>query len=215
MASAYMHLVINHGRSTFSWTIPTTVLLTFTSASIAQTFFCYRHWMIARNRWITGWIICLITANMLASLVSTICITIFPTQFMLAIPVTTTVICAATDATITGCLVWTCSHIESPFLSTRNILRRVMIQALTCGFTTAIPTILMTVFLFTIWDAFYTLYATLGRIYSLSVLLTLILLKVLRRSDPSTVRIDGDGVSSGPTVLDSICESMDQQFLGD
>ncbi|KAK0206161.1 hypothetical protein DFS33DRAFT_1312744 [Desarmillaria ectypa] len=211
MASAYMYLVINHGRSTFSWTIPTTVLLTFTSASNAQAFFCYRHWMIARNRWITGWIICLITANMLASLVSAVCMTIPLTEFMLAIPV----ICAATDATITVCLVWTCSHIESPFLSTRNILRHVMIQALTCGFTTAILTILMTVFLFTIWDAFYALYATLGRIYSLSVLLTIRLLKIMHRSNPSTMKVDGDGVSSGPAVLDSICESLDGQFSGD
>ncbi|KAK0202811.1 hypothetical protein DFS33DRAFT_1342955 [Desarmillaria ectypa] len=189
MAIVYMYPVINHRRPIFSCTIPTTILLAFTSASIAQAFFCYQYWMM--------W--------MLASLVSAVCMTIFTTEFMLAIPVTTIVICAATDVTITGCLVWACLHKESPFLSTRNLLQRVMIQALTCRFTTAIPTILMTVFLFTIWDAFYTFYATLGRIYSLSLL----------HRDLSTVRIDGDSVSSGPTVLDSICESMDGQFSGD
>ncbi|KAK0458081.1 uncharacterized protein EV420DRAFT_1546408, partial [Desarmillaria tabescens] len=211
MAGAYMYLVINHGRRTFSWTIPTTVLLTYTSASIAQAFFCYRHWTIARNRWMTGWIICLITANMLASLISAVYITILSTKFILAIPVTTTVICAVTDTTIAGCLIWTCSHIESSFLYTRTLLRRVMIQALTCGFTTAIPTILMTVFLFTVWDAFYTLYATLGRIYSLTVLLTLMLLQIMHRCDTPTPGVDGDG-SGSPAVLDSFRESMDVQF---
>ncbi|KAK0203438.1 hypothetical protein DFS33DRAFT_1383691 [Desarmillaria ectypa] len=204
MAYAYLYLVPNHGHSTFSWPISTAVLLTFTSASIAQTFSCYRHWIIARNRWITGWIICLITANLLASLVAAVCMAVFPKNFMLPIPVTTVVICAATDATITGCLVWRYSHIKSPFLSTRNLVRRVMIQALACGFTTAIPTMLMAIFLFTVWDAFYIIHATLGRIYSLSVLLTLMVLKVMHRSDPSTVMMDDDGVSRGPPVLESI-----------
>ncbi|KAK0458089.1 uncharacterized protein EV420DRAFT_414426 [Desarmillaria tabescens] len=66
MASIYMYLVINPCplQPTFTWTVPTIELLTYNSASIAQAFFCYRHWTIARNKWITGCIIILITAYM-------------------------------------------------------------------------------------------------------------------------------------------------------
>ncbi|SJK98792.1 uncharacterized protein ARMOST_02061 [Armillaria ostoyae] len=90
---------------------------------------------------------------------------------------------------------------ETPYTSTRNVLRRVMVQALTCGFTTAISTTLMTIFLFTFWNACYSLFSVLGRIYSLTVLSTLILLKVMRRSDPSTARMDGDRIVVLPEIL--------------
>ncbi|KAK0458090.1 uncharacterized protein EV420DRAFT_1480244 [Desarmillaria tabescens] len=65
---------------------------------------------------------------------------------------TSSVICAATDMMIAGSLAWTCLRIESPYATTRNVLRRVMIQALACGFTTAISTTLMTIFLPTVWN---------------------------------------------------------------
>ncbi|SJK98719.1 uncharacterized protein ARMOST_01988 [Armillaria ostoyae] len=71
---------------------------------------------------------------------------------------------------------------------------------MTCGFTTAIFTTLMIVFLFTVWNASFTIFASLGRIYSLTTLTTLMLLKVMSRSDPSSFRIDGDGGSEPVTL---------------
>ncbi|KAK0192962.1 hypothetical protein F5146DRAFT_1042220 [Armillaria mellea] len=190
MASIYIYLV--HGsqgplQPTFTWTVPTIELLTYSSASIAQAFFCYRHWMIARNKWITGWIIILIIAYVMY-------------DYALC-----SAICALTDLTIAFSLAWTCVPIETPYISTKNVLRRVIVQALTCGFTTAISTTLMTIFLFTVWNAYYSLFSVLGRIYSLTVLSTLVLLKVMHRSDPSTARMDGDGSTPGnPVALATI-----------
>ncbi|KAK0220446.1 hypothetical protein IW262DRAFT_1384637, partial [Armillaria fumosa] len=205
MAGTYMYLINSRGLSApltlgrqlasgsilgplhpaFTWTVPTIELLTYSSATIAQAFFCYRYWTIARNKWITGWIIVLIIAYV-------------------SLPISG--ICALTDLTITFSLACTCLRIDTPYTSTKNVLRRVIVQALTCGFTTAISTTLMTIFLFAVWNACYSLFSVLGRIYSLTVLSTLILLKVMHRSDPSTARMDGDSsASENPVALATIC----------
>ncbi|KAK0421520.1 hypothetical protein EV421DRAFT_1968638 [Armillaria borealis] len=208
MASTYVYLVNSQGPlpPTFTWTDWTIELLTFSSASIAQAFFCYRHWTIARNKWITGWIIVLVIAYMILNLVSIIHVIIYSMVLVSAIPLVISALCALTDLTIAFSLAWTCLRIETPYTSTRNVLRRVIVQALTCGFTTAISTTLMTIFLFTFWNACYSLFSVLGRIYSLTVLSTLILLKVMHRSDPSTARMDGDSSASGdPVALATIC----------
>ncbi|PBK68827.1 hypothetical protein ARMSODRAFT_957911 [Armillaria solidipes] len=205
VANVYIYMVINNGASyptSSAWTVPTAALLTYTSASIAQAFFCYRYWTLTRNKWITGCVIFLITAHMLCNLVSNIYILAHPSDTISVIPlmITNAAMCATTDITIAGSLVWACSHIRSPYTHTRNVLRRVMIQAMTCGFTTAIFTTLMIVFLFTVWNACFTIFASLGHIYSLTILTTIMLLKVMSRSDPSSFRIDGDGGSEPVTL---------------
>ncbi|PBK90158.1 hypothetical protein ARMGADRAFT_306622 [Armillaria gallica] len=208
MASIYTHLIHSQGplQPTFTWTVPTIELLTYCSASIAQAFFCYRHWTTARNKWITGWIIILIIAYMILNLVSIIHVIIYPMALVSVIPLIVSGICALTDLTIAFSLAWTCLRIETPYTSTKNVLRRVVVQALTCGFTTAISTTLMTIFLFIFWNACYSLFSVLGRIYSLTVLSTLILLKVMHRSDLSTARIDGDSSAFGdPVALATLC----------
>lgn len=208
MASTYMYLIDSQGplKPTFTWTVPTIELLTYSSATIAQAFFCYRYWTIARNKWITGCIIVLIVAYMILNLVSTIHVIIYPMVLVPTIPLIVSGICALTDLTIAFSLPCTCLRIETPYTSTRNVLRRVIIQALTCGFTTAISTTLMTIFLLSVWNACYSIFSVLGRIYSLTVLSTLILLKAMHRSDPSTARMDGDSsASKNPAALATIC----------
>ncbi|KAK0220405.1 hypothetical protein IW262DRAFT_1461669 [Armillaria fumosa] len=213
MANVYIYIVINNGTSSYyptssAWTVPTAALLTYTSASIAQAFFCYRYWTLSRNIWITGCIIFLITAHaslplrMLCNLGTNIYILAHPSDTISVIPsmIANAAMCATTDITIAGSLVWACSRIQSLYKHTRNLLRRVMIQAVTCGFTTAIFTTLMIVFLFTVWNACFTIFASLGHIYSLTVLITVILLKFMRRSDPSCSSIDSDS-DSGPVSL--------------
>ncbi|KAK0494592.1 hypothetical protein EDD18DRAFT_350212 [Armillaria luteobubalina] len=207
MANVYIYMVINHGTSAYYptssvWTTPTAALLTYTSASIAQAFFCYRYWTLSRNKWMTGCIMLLITGHMLCNLGTNIYILAHPNDILTVIPsmIANATLCAATDITIAGSLVWSCSHIQSLYKHTRNLLRRVMIQAVTCGFTTAISTTLMIVFLFTVWNACFTIFASLGHIYSLTVLITVILLKVMNRSDPSSSSLDGDD-DSGPVSL--------------
>ncbi|KAG7448864.1 uncharacterized protein BT62DRAFT_1074385 [Guyanagaster necrorhizus] len=209
VAHVYKYLVIGEASlyQELSWTVPSAGLLTYTSASIAQAFFCYRYWTLTGNKWIAGLIIFLIVAHMLCNLVTNIYLLAHPSDLVAAVPllITNAVICAATDVTIAGSLIWACWHMQTPYIQTRNILRRVMVQALTCGFTTAISTSFMILFLFTAWNASYTLFAVLGRIYSLTILITLMLLKAMGRSDPSTIRIDGDG-GSEPASKSPVCE---------
>ncbi|KAK0458088.1 uncharacterized protein EV420DRAFT_1546441 [Desarmillaria tabescens] len=204
MANVYTYLIINDGSiyPISIWMLPTIILLTYTSASIAQAFFCYRYWTVARNRWITGWIIILITAHMLCSLASCLVFITHPTHISTAIPLTiaSSAVCAITDLTIAGSLAWTLSRIQSPCPITRNLLRRVMIHALTCGFTTAFSTTLMSILMFTAWNAFYTIFAILGRIYSLTILFNLILLKASSHNEES------DDGSEPQTILSPICE---------
>lgn len=204
MVGLYLFMINPGPPLIYTWAVPVVVLLTYASALISQSFFCRRYWMISRNKWITAWIVFLIAANMLCILVATIYLTLHPQDFGPKVPLMLSTLCAATDLTIASSLAWTCLHIESSYASTRNILRRVMIQALTCGITTAIFTSLMSIFMFSFWDVFCSLFTVLGRIYSLTVLITVILLKVLNRSDASSSRIDGDLDCSEPTFLGPI-----------
>ncbi|KAK0200916.1 hypothetical protein DFS33DRAFT_1089265 [Desarmillaria ectypa] len=182
LVDTYECLVDNPGSyEALRWTLPIIFLFTYASASITQAFFCYRYWTISRNKWITGFIAFIIPVNMLFSLSFVIKLLLRPKEMTIGLPLMILVICAVTDITIAVSLVWTCWRIESPYATTRNLLRRVMVQSLACGFTTVIFTILMTIFLPTVYN---------GRIYSLSVLLNLILFKVMHRNDPSTMRID-------------------------
>ncbi|KAK0220447.1 hypothetical protein IW262DRAFT_1461706 [Armillaria fumosa] len=220
MANVYTYLIINDGSlyPLSMWMLPTMVLLTYTSASVAQAFFCYRYWTMwvlhnslrlislvvrsAKNRWITGWITVLIT--MICSLISCVVFVLHPTNSIATtVPFTiaSSAICAATDLTIAGCLAWTLSRIQSSYAVTRNLLRRVTIHALTCGFTTAFCTTLMSIFMFTAWNAFYTIFTILGRIYSLTILFNLILLKVTSQGDQACADI-----CSEPAILSPICE---------
>ncbi|KAK0421521.1 hypothetical protein EV421DRAFT_1917177 [Armillaria borealis] len=220
MANDYAYLIINDGSlyPISMWMLPTIVLLTYTSASVAQAFFCYRYWTIARNRWITGWITILITAHASRLLDLSVAMSdgnpddLLPdimhnfrhapngyrhynsvyhvrsrlyslSEAWLTGTSASSTICAVTDLTIAGFLAWTLLRIQSPNAVTRNILRRVTVHALTCGFTTAFSTTLMSIFMFTAWNAFYTIFTILGRIYSLTILFNLILLKVTSQGD--------------------------------
>ncbi|KAK0220454.1 hypothetical protein IW262DRAFT_1026052 [Armillaria fumosa] len=207
MVGDYMILALNQDPShtLFTWASKAAVLLTYSSASIAHVFFCHRYWTISRNKWITGWIVFLITANMLGTLVSTVITSLGPGILVLAVPLVLSSICATTDLSIAVSLAWTCWHIQTPHANTKNLLRRAAIQALTCGFTTAIFTTVMSISIFIVWNIFFSIFAVLGRIYSLTILITLLLLKVMNRSDSSSCRVDGDSDSSEPAVLGTIC----------
>ncbi len=103
-----------------------------------------------------------------------------------------------------------------------SLLRRAAIQALTCGFTTAIFTTLMSISIFVVWSSahiqvwhlssvinyygivFYSFFAVLGRVYSLTVLTTLMLLKITNHSDSSSSRVNDDSDSSDPVRLGPI-----------
>ncbi|KAK0452628.1 hypothetical protein EV421DRAFT_1898352 [Armillaria borealis] len=206
MVGVYMYLVLSQGPShtLFTWAGKVVVLLTYSSASIAHTFFCHRYWTISKNKWITGWIVFLIITNMLGTLVSTVFTSLHPEALVLVVPLTLSSICAAADVTIAASLAWTCWHIQSPHAKTKDLLRRAAIQALTCGFTTAIFTTIMSISIFVVWNIFYSFFAVLGRVYSLTVLTTLMLLKVINRSDSSSSRVDDDSDSSGPVILGPI-----------
>ncbi|PBK90165.1 hypothetical protein ARMGADRAFT_1167038 [Armillaria gallica] len=204
--AVYMYLIHDQGPShpIYTWASKVVVLLTYSSASIAHVFFCHRYWTISRNKWITRWIVLLITANMLGTVVFTVFTSLHPGAFVLAVPLTLSSICATADITIAVSLAWTCWHIQSRHAETKNLLRRAAIQALTCGFTTAIFTTLMSISIFVVWSMFYSFFAVLGRVYSLTVLTTLMLLKITNRSDSSSSRANGDSDSSDPVILGPI-----------
>ncbi|KAK0192969.1 hypothetical protein F5146DRAFT_1223027 [Armillaria mellea] len=203
MIGFFKFLVLNqvpsHPIST--WTSTVIVLLTYSSASIGHVFFCHRYWTISGNKWITGWIVFLITTNMLGALGFTIMTSLQPKSLVLAAPLTLSSICATTDISIAVSLAWMCWRIQTPRAKTKNLLRRAAIQALTCGFTMAIYTTVMSISIFVVWNIFYSLFAVLGRVYSLTVLITLILLKLTNRSDSSSSREDSDSGSSEPAMV--------------
>ncbi|KAK0494531.1 hypothetical protein EDD18DRAFT_1174813 [Armillaria luteobubalina] len=63
----------------------------------------------------------------------------------------------------------------------------------------------MSISVFIAWNIFYSFFAVLGRVYSLTILITLMLLKAMNRSHSSSCRVDSDSDFSEPAVLGPIC----------
>ncbi|KAI3615183.1 hypothetical protein WG66_003493 [Moniliophthora roreri] len=172
------------------WTLPATILLTYTSSLIEQCFYVHRYWKISRNIFMTLIIVVFIVTHVVFGFISGIWTAIRPQiGFSFAVTATTVaaVLCSATDLVIAVCMAWKLKSIRTTYAQTQSLIRRMTIQAVTNGIITSTATIIMLVLLFTtINGRFYVLFASLGRLYTLTVLINFI---VLRGSKEETSRV--------------------------
>ncbi|KAF9023610.1 hypothetical protein BDZ89DRAFT_1069782 [Hymenopellis radicata] len=207
MANAYMRLTmpeVSLGEE--FWTLPILILLTYLSSTVEQSFFVYRYWTISRNKWITAFVGVLIVGHYACAIVTATYVFLYPivTQGSLGLKFTIAVatICTGTDIIIALALAWTLSTIETPFAATKSLLRRVAFYAVSCGLTTAATTILMVVLLFTDLSAFSVVFSVLGRVYSLTIIVNLMMV----RSNQQTYQgsLSRSRRSEGPTAPPAI-----------
>uniref|UniRef100_A0A0W0FR98 DUF6534 domain-containing protein n=1 Tax=Moniliophthora roreri TaxID=221103 RepID=A0A0W0FR98_MONRR len=171
------------------WTLPATILLTYTSSLIEQCFYVHRYWKISRNIFMTLIIVVFIVTHVVFGFISGIWTAIRPQiGFSFAVTATTVaaVLCSATDLVIAVCMAWKLKSIRTTYAQTQSLIRRMTIQAVTNGIITSTATIIMLVLLFTTINGFYVLFASLGRLYTLTVLINFI---VLRGSKEETSRV--------------------------
>ncbi|ESK91679.1 hypothetical protein Moror_10675 [Moniliophthora roreri MCA 2997] len=189
--NVYFYLVDFRNVNQFiqPWTLPATILLTYTSSLIEQSFYVHRYWKISRNIFMTLIIVVFIVTHVVFGFISGIWTAIRPQiGFSFAVTATTVaaVLCSATDLVIAVCMAWKLKSIRTTYAQTQSLIRRMSIQAVTNGIITSTATIIMLVLLFTTINGFYVLFASLGRLYTLTVLINFI---VLRGSKEETSRV--------------------------
>ncbi|KAF8914742.1 hypothetical protein CPB85DRAFT_1433484 [Mucidula mucida] len=188
------------------WPTPGVIVLNYASATIEQCFFMYRYWMISRNRYMTALLTFFIFGHVVCTLATAIYISIHtflgdPIGFDLTIAAAAS--CAGTDILIAASLAWALGSINTHYSSTKILLRRIAVYAVSCGITTAISTTLTVLLLFTNIHGFLVMFAVLGRIYTLTILINVMLLRASAPSD-ATFSITRAGDVSEPVVLSPI-----------
>ncbi|EEB91613.1 hypothetical protein MPER_10002, partial [Moniliophthora perniciosa FA553] len=193
--NVYLYLVDTKiSQSIQPWTLPATILLTYTSSLIEQGFYAHRYWKISRNTFITSVIVVFIFTHVVFGFISGIWTAVRPeVEFSLRSQR------QPTDLVIAICMVWKLRSIETTYAQTQSLIRRVSIQAVTSGIFASTATIIMLVLLFTSLNGFYVLFASLGRLYTLTVLINLI---VLRGNKDETSRNTSRTRSTRTTITD-------------
>ncbi|KAF5375194.1 hypothetical protein D9758_000026 [Tetrapyrgos nigripes] len=188
--TAHSYLVVFKGYPiepewSTSQAVPTILIqiLTFTVSTITQAFFTHRYYMLSHNRIITAILVCLsITHTIFGWMAPILILTNSSKSFDFGVKATkvAAAFSAASDISIAGVMFIRLRTIHTTYMSTKNLLQRISIQAITCGIVTATATLLNLIFLYDYIPGFIVMYNILGRIYTLTLLINLILLQRMR-----------------------------------
>ncbi|KAF9062896.1 hypothetical protein BDP27DRAFT_1451541 [Rhodocollybia butyracea] len=162
------------------WTLPITILCTYSAAMVEEVFFIHRFWKITHNKLVT-----LVACFLMISHLSVhwiLVIDLFTTQAVTMFNTNLTIIgnalCAATDVFIAVVMLHTTSTIKTTFIGTQSLLRRISIQSMACGITTSVSTILvLSLFLTDNTKPCTVLFDILGRLYTLTILFNYFMLR--------------------------------------
>ncbi|KAF7339097.1 hypothetical protein MVEN_01986200 [Mycena venus] len=173
------------------------ILTTFATAAIAQTFLCYMFYTLTKNKLISSIVILMILAHLGvtwasgilvlttlnvdgAAFTTTKCVNAFLslTPSFLAVltnpnPQSRRNSSATTDIIIAGLLSWKFWGMMAqapPGRSTRSLLRKIFLVVISSGTIVAANTILMLILLAKHSLAFFFLFTSQGRVYSLTIL---------------------------------------------
>ncbi|KAJ7217432.1 hypothetical protein C8J57DRAFT_1553959 [Mycena rebaudengoi] len=151
------------------------ILTAFATAAIAQTFLCYMFYSLTKNKLISSIVLFMILAHLGITWASGILV-LTTLNFGGAAFTTTKVgaiLCATTDIIIAGLLSWKFWGMMAqapPERSTRSVLRKILLVVISSGTIVAVNTVLMLILLVKHSLAFYFLFTSQGRVYSLTIL---------------------------------------------
>ncbi|KAF8914741.1 hypothetical protein CPB85DRAFT_480635 [Mucidula mucida] len=223
IANVYLYLIAMSGEiiTQQGWPTPAIIILNYASATIEQCFFMYRYWTISRDKYMTAFLTFLILGHIVCVLTTAVYIsvhTVIGQSVGLDLTIAAAATCAGTDILIAASLAWALGSIDTHYSSTKILLRRIAVYAVSCGVTTALSTTLTVLLLFTNFNGFQVMFAILGRIYTLTILINLMLLRASAPSD-ATFSVTRGGDASEPVVLSPIHFNrnltIDQFTLGD
>ncbi|KAJ6506986.1 hypothetical protein C8R45DRAFT_971188 [Mycena sanguinolenta] len=164
------------------------ILATFSTGAIAQTFLCYMFYSLTRHGLISSIILLMILAHLSLTWASGILV-LTTLDFGRAAFTTTkagAILCAATDIIIAGLLSWNFWRMMGqiqPERSTHSLLRNLILVFISSGTIVAVNTILMLILLVKHSLAFFFLFNSQGRIYSLTILGNFLILPTRMRAE--------------------------------
>ncbi|KAF9262275.1 hypothetical protein L218DRAFT_960407 [Marasmius fiardii PR-910] len=161
-----------------TWNIPVLMILTTLSTMMEQLYFTHRFWRISYNRLVAG----AIAVTIIARGVFSACFILHSriTLYRHSEFITKSVIVAAsfsvgTDLVIAGLSAWKVKRIKTVYDTTRNFLKKMSVYAITCGIVSSLATIVSVIIAWVSLNLFNVVFYALGRIYTLTVLLNLII----------------------------------------
>ncbi|KAF5371503.1 hypothetical protein D9615_009589 [Tricholomella constricta] len=159
------------------WTTPVLILTTAVSAMLEQSFLIYRVYALSHCKVVCGFLLLLVVTHVAFSILSSVELSIHP-EFGpgIAIMATTVAFCvaAALDILIPIALIWQLRKFTSIFESTKNLVRRLSIKAISSGSVVAITGILFLILFWLQIPEYLIITSTFGRLYSLTVLVNLL-----------------------------------------
>ncbi|KIY74042.1 hypothetical protein CYLTODRAFT_439363 [Cylindrobasidium torrendii FP15055 ss-10] len=206
LVDLYTLVVINHGfEAGPRWTLSAMSILGNVTSAIGQAFFVYRYYTMNGKIWFIAFIALLILAyNSLSFITAYVSLT--ASDFLISgsdgisMAIANTVLCAAADVLIAGALVVKVTRLDTSlfYSETRGILRRLAFFSVACGLTTTLYAAIKIILLFSNLRAFFFMLFLQGRVYSLTTLGNLIVLKALNAHDGGNIHDvhGGTGCSS-------------------
>ncbi|KAJ7596601.1 hypothetical protein C8J56DRAFT_917853 [Mycena floridula] len=192
-SNAYLYCIIY--RDSFPmfnlWPVPVQIITQYVSACITQGVFVYRYWSLSRNQYVTVFLGLMILLHLIWGIIVGVVVAVHPifdNPFGVKATAIAAATCAATDLFIAISLVFLLGRIKTSYRSTSSLLRRLSIQALTCGVATSAMTVLMLILFFipALFFGFQVVFSCMGRIYTLTLICNIILLRLYRDNEHVT-----------------------------
>ncbi|KAJ8083010.1 hypothetical protein PM082_008871 [Marasmius tenuissimus] len=163
------------------WPLGAIIILTYMSSAWGQIYFVHRYWIIARNKIVSGLIVFGILVHVVFGFIAAIYVFVIRRigyHFGVSASAVAATVCATTDILIAGSMFLKLRRIQTFNTSTQNLLARISLLAISSGVITATATTLMIVFLFTShFNVFNLIFNSLGRIYTITIVVNSILVK--------------------------------------
>lgn len=171
----YMVIYPNAGKfpAVQTWPLPVTIIATACSALFERSFLAHRYWNLSHNKYFSSLFALLIIGHTILSPTIGIYVVAQP-HVEKDFSVTSTTIdvsfAAATDLLLALMIVITLQSLETGYISTKQLIRRVSWISLSAGTLCAMTSTLMLVFFLRQNIIFNLFSACLGRVYSLTIL---------------------------------------------
>ncbi|KAJ7643736.1 hypothetical protein FB45DRAFT_281174 [Roridomyces roridus] len=192
------------------------LITTAISAVMEQSFLLHRYYTISRNRFTISFISLLVVAHFAMTLV---CSTLGPARDQtftpkLAASTLASIFCAVADVFVSCSIIWTLSGLNTMWRSTQHIVRVLCLNALTSGAVVATVTVLagITAVVKGVDSIIFSIFfASMGRVYSLTILVNIIVRNSQRHivnsapmgTEPATATSIHFTHTSGPNYFSS------------
>jgi len=185
-------------KSLYSWSVPTIIISTSISAMIEQGFLIHRFHYLSKNHFISFVLAFLVVVHVVFYFIAGIFVGLHPDlrfnhRHSLGTVAATiaTALSAVIDVSIALALVIQLRKMKTAFRSTNGLIRRVSINSIASGCAVSIFGVILPILFQLRANVILVFAMTLGRFYSITVLVNLVMLK-RTLEHTSVIHTDGD-----------------------